>query len=93
MKIILKPHLKIRLKERAIPQTFPRKILSEPDSKYFDNLTGHYIAIKKLEYYGKLRFMVVAYDIINSEVQIITVHPIASQEIRNKIKRERWIKK
>lgn len=92
MKIILRPHLIIRLKQRKIPQGYPSKILAKPEFKYFDNLTGHFIAVRKLEYNKKLRLMSAAYDIIGEEIQIITVHPVSKQEIVNKIQRKRWVK-
>lgn len=84
--------LKIRLKERNIPQDYPSKIVSSSDKKYFDTATNHKIAVKKLEYNGKVRPMAVAYDIIGNDLQIITVHPTTNQEIKNKLTRERWIK-
>jgi len=92
VRILLRPHLKIRLKERIIPQNYPNKIVSTPDEKYFDTATNHHIAVKKLEYNGKVRPMAVAYDIIGKIIQVITVHPTTNQEIKNKLKRERWIK-
>lgn len=92
MKINLRPHLKIRLKQREIPQTYPMKILAKPESRFFDNLTGHSIVVRKLRYNERLRPMVVAYDIIGDEIQIITVHPITNQEINNRIQKKRWIK-
>lgn len=92
MRIILQPHLKIRLKQREIPKTYPMEILTKPESRFFDILTEHSIVVRKLKYNEKLRPMVVAYDIINNEIQIITVHPITDQEIKNRVKRKRWIK-
>ena len=92
MKIILRPHLKIRLEQRKIPQNYPGKILARPESKYFDILTSHLIAVRQLEYNGKVRPMTVAYDIIDNEIQVITVHPITNQEINNRVQRRRWIK-
>lgn len=91
MKILLRPHLKIRLRERDIPQNYPNKIISDPENKYFDTSTNHRIAVKKLEYNGKLRPMAVAYDIIGLNIQAVTVHPTTDQEIKNKLKRKRWI--
>lgn len=92
MKIILRPHLKIRLEQRKIPQDYPNKIFTKPEFRYFDTLTDHLIAVKKLEYSKKVRLMVVAYDIISDEIQVITVHPITNQEINNRVRRKRWIK-
>ncbi|MBI2019458.1 hypothetical protein HYS95_02175 [Candidatus Daviesbacteria bacterium] len=92
MKITLQPHLKIRLKQRQIPQDYPEKVITKPESKYFDNLTKHLIAIRGLKYNKKLRPMAVSYDIIENEIQVITIHPISKQEITNKVQRERWAK-
>jgi len=36
--------------------------------------------------------MAAAYDIINNEIQVITIHPTTNQEISNKLSRKRWIK-
>lgn len=92
MRTILQPHLKIRLKQRLIPQSFPKQVVTEAEQNYFDSSTKHYIAVKVLKYEGKYRPMVVAYDIIADEIQIITIHPATKQEINNKIKSGRWIK-
>lgn len=90
MKILFSSHLKIRLKERKIPQNYPRKILSKPDFQFIDAVTGYKIAVKNLKYNFKARPMVVVYDIIESVIQVITIHPISNQEIDNKLKRGRW---
>jgi|SRR3989338_11189131 len=92
MKIIIRPHLKLRLKQREIPQNYPRMILDKPGDKYYDNQTDHLIAIKPLKYYGKTRPMVAAYDIIGENIQVITVHPTSEKEIKNRVKNGRWIK-
>jgi len=91
MKIVLRPHLRIRLEQRGIPQNYPNKVIRNPDMKYFDTLTNHLVAVKKMEYSQKLRSMAVSYDIIGNIIQIITIHPISEQEIRNKLERGRWI--
>lgn len=88
----LGPHLRIRLKERKIPLIYPKQIISNPDNYYFDPLTCHQIAVKDLKYNKKLRPMVVAYDIIDTEIQIITVYPTTEQEIKNRLEKRRWIK-
>lgn len=92
MKIVLQPHLKIRLKERLIPERYPKQILRKPDIKYLDPLTDHRIAIKSLHYNGKKRPMVVAYDIIKQQIQVITVYPTTMREIKNRVKSKRWVK-
>lgn len=52
MKVVLQPHLKIRLKQRLIPQTYPKKIIAEADSQYYDSLSHHQIATTKLKVEG-----------------------------------------
>ena len=92
MKIVLRPHLEIRLAQRLIPRDYPKKIILNPEEKYFDTATNHKIAVKRLEYSGKLRPMALAYDIIGLEIQVITIHPVSKHEIENKLNRGRWIK-
>lgn len=92
VKIILKGHLELRLVERQIPLDYPEKVILKPDHKFFDSQSLHEVAIKYLQYKDKLRPMMVAYDIIGQEFQIITIHPITDQEIKNKLERGRWIK-
>lgn len=92
MKIILRLHLKVRLKERKIPLDYPIKIITEPEEMYSDNITQHFISIKKLAYNGKMRPMVAAYDIIGEEIEVITIYPTTDQEIKNRINRNRWSK-
>lgn len=90
MKILLSSHLEIRLKERKIPRNYPKKIISKPDAQYIDTRTGYNIAMRRMKYNYKLRPMVVVYDIIGLEAQVITIHPISHKEINNKLKRGRW---
>ena len=91
MKITLVPHLEFRLKIRKIPRSYPKLIFQKPDQKFLDAETGHKIAIKRLEYNEKVRPLVISYDIIEKEIEIITIHPISEKEIENRVKRERWI--
>lgn len=92
MKILLSSHLRIRLKERLIPQIYIKKILSDPDSQFYDNVTGHLVAVKTLFYNEKLRPMAVIYGIIGSGLRVITIYPTTDSEINNRIKSKRWIK-
>ncbi|MBI4029030.1 MAG: hypothetical protein HY376_01570 [Candidatus Blackburnbacteria bacterium] len=92
MKIIYRSHLKLRLKERKFPNSYPRKIYKESKNHYLDAKTSHKIATAKLLYAGKVRSLVISYDIILETVEIITIHPISDQEIKNKIEAGRWRK-
>lgn len=92
MKIVYRPHLKIRLKQRKISFDYPKKIIELPDQEYFDTLAKRNIAIKKLFFEGKLRNIVVAYDIIKNKIEIVTIHVISDKEIESKLRMGRWRK-
>jgi len=93
MKIIYSPHLKRRIKERNFPEDYPRKIYAKTKQHFQDVETGHHIAIARLKYAKKLRSLVISYDIIGSNIEIITIHPISIQEIKKRIRTGRWIVK
>lgn len=90
MKIIYRPHLRRRLKEREIPKGYPKKILQESEKNYLDTITDHNISIKRLRYNSKLRNMVIAYDIIGKNREIVTIYPVSESELRNRLKSGRW---
>ncbi len=92
MKVIYRSHLKRRLKERKIPDNYPKRIYLESKKKFFDMATNHQIAILELTYSGKLKNLAISYDIIGQQVEIITIHPISTKEIDNKIESGRWTK-
>lgn len=92
MEITYTDHLILRLNIRKIPREYPGIISRYPQQKFFDNIEGNYIAIKKLKYNGKLRNMMVAYDIKDGKIEIITIHPISDEKIRNRILTKRWTK-
>lgn len=92
MKIVYKPHLKIRLKDRKIPYGYPKKIVQKPERIYFDKQTTRLIAVRKLPFEGELRNIIAAYDIIEEIIEIVTIHIISENEIQNKIAKGRWTK-
>ncbi len=85
-------HLKLRLKIRKIPYEYPRKIYLDPEQKFFDNLEKTHIAIKRLKYNNKVRNMMIAFDVKDSGIEIVTIHPISDEKIINRIMSRRWSK-
>ncbi len=92
MQIIYTKHLNLRLKLRNIPYDYPKLIYQSPDEKFIDDWEGSYIAIKKLKYNGKLRNMMIAHEIKNNNVEIITIHPINEEKIISRVISGRWRK-
>ncbi len=90
MEIYYTYHLKLRLKIRKIPEEYPKIIYKNPDQKFFDNLENTNIAIKRLKYNKKLRNMMIAYDIKDNKVEIITIHPINDEKLINRTLSGRW---
>lgn len=88
--IKLSGHLTFRLKIRKINKEIPQKILKKPEELYFDQVTKHWIAIKKLEYARKIRPMVAVYDKMNGDAEIITVYPTDKNEILTRVEKGRW---
>ena len=90
VKIRLSEHLTYRVKIRKINKSIPRKILKNPEYIFYDQTTNHWIAIKDLEYAGKIRPMVAVYDKINGDIEIITVYPTDKKEISSRVEKGRW---
>ena len=90
MKLKFTDHLKKRLSERKIPLEIIQEIFRNKGELYYDNLRKHQIMVSKVTYRNKLRKMLVAYDIIKRVVEVITLHPITDEEIKQRLKIKRW---
>jgi hypothetical protein len=77
---------------RNMPYSLPKKIFKEAKEHYFDGLTGHYVAICKLEFKHKTREFALTYDKKGSVIEIITVHPIKAYQKITRINSGRWRK-
>ncbi len=85
-------HLELRLKSRKIPHDYPKKIYENPEQIFFDKIEKNFVAIKKMQYNGKIRNIMIAYEKKGNEICIITIHPITNEKIINRIANKRWIK-
>ncbi len=90
MEIIYTEHLKLRLKLREIPFDYPKVVFESPDEVFFDLVGNRRIAIKRLKYGGGVRNMMIAYDVVDSRVEIVTIHPISDEKILNRLISGRW---
>ena len=92
MKIYYSKHLSQRLEIRKFPKNLPKTVFLEAEKRFVDTVTGHRIATKRMNYGGKERFIMVAYDIFNEEIVIIvTCHPIEERQINSRISTGRWL--
>jgi hypothetical protein len=77
---------------RNIPFLLPKKIYKEAKEHYYDGLTGHYVAVHKLEFNKKMREFALTYDKKEDVIEIITVHPIKAYQKISRIISGRWQK-
>ena len=85
MAVVYDPHLKERLRERKIPEEWPKEIVSKPAEVYRDTRTNVYVAIGRRRYKGKGRKMAVSYVKRGDDILIITIHPIRPAQKRNRM--------
>ena len=79
-----------RLALRKISHDLPQHVYEESDERYYDIETGHTIATMNVIIYGKLREVMVAYDVKDQIVRLLTIHPLKKDQKENRLKAERW---
>ena len=92
LKIHYAKHLKNRLALRNIEYDLPKIVYQNAEERYFDNETGHLIAVMETDLYGKPRELMVAYEKKKDIITLLTIHPLKSEQKNNRIKRDRWRK-
>ncbi len=84
--------MEYRLKLRKIAYQLPRAIYYLAEQRYFDTLTMHNIAIKRIKHGRQTIPVMIAYDKKRGTVEIVTIHPISEEQIKARIESRRWIK-
>ena len=77
---------------RKIDYYIPKKIYENPDENYYDTETNIFIAVKKSNYYGKKRDIMIAYYEQEERVYIITIHPLKQDQKNRRVESGRWKK-
>lgn len=90
MRLIYTDHLKTRLKQRGIPIKIVKEIFGKNEEHHWDNLRNHYIVVSEVKYKGKYRKVLAAYDKIVGAKEVITIHPISDEEIKQRLNSGRW---
>ena len=63
MQIIYSRHIENRLRLRQIEYDLPKRIIEQAEENYYDNETGHHIAMMKTEINNKIKEVMVAYTV------------------------------
>lgn len=91
MKIIFTDHLKTRLKQRGIPTKTVKEVFDQNLENFWDNLRNHHIVTGVVDYQGKTRKVLAAYDKIDKNTaEVITIHPITDEQITQRLNSGRW---
>lgn len=93
MRVVYTQHLSDKLRERNFPQDFPKRIFYRPDLKFKDTERESCVSIRKLPYYGRIRYISIffEYDKNEKSVKIMTIHPETHKEIENRVEKGRYI--
>lgn len=75
---------------RKISHELPHRVYIESNERYYDIETGHTVAMMNVVIYGKLREVMVAYDIKEQTVKLLTIHPLKEGQKENRLKSGRW---
>ena len=92
MQIIYSQHIENRLRLRQIEYNLPKRVVEKAEERYYDNATGHFIALMKTELYNKIRDVMVAYISEEGKLKLLTIHPLKKEQKKNRLNSGRWRK-
>lgn len=90
MRVVYTDHLRLRLRVRRIPERVPERIYREAKERYYNHATFRHIAVMSVIYHRRRRKMMIAYDEFPDRVEIVTIHPIESRQISERVLTGRW---
>jgi len=90
MQIKYSKHIETRISLRKIEYDLPKRIYENAEERYLDTETGHTIAVMKAVIYGKERDIMVAYKHEDTDVTLLTIHPLKEGQKENRIQSGRW---
>jgi hypothetical protein len=90
VRVVYTDHLKLRLRARRIPEKMPERIYREAKERYYNHATFRHIAVMSVIYHHRRRKMMIAYDEFSNHVEIVTIHPIESRQISERVLAGRW---
>lgn len=92
MQIKYSKHIETRISLRKFEYDLPEKIYKNAEERYLDSETGHTIVVMKTLIYRKERDIMVAYKHEDTDVKLLTIHPLKEGQKENRIQSGRWRK-
>ena len=86
MQIKYSKHMETRIVLRKIDYGLPEKIYKNAKERFIDKEAGHTIAVTKTAIYGKER------DLEDTDVTLLTIHPLKEGQKEKRIRSGRWRK-
>ncbi len=77
---------------RGIPEELPRIVYERAQKRFFDVQSGLEIAVLRTLFNAKVRDVAVAHRKDADTVLLVTVHPLKSGQLENRIRSGRWKK-
>lgn len=90
MEIKYSDHLQFKIRVRRISEGIPGRIYRESTQRYYNHHTLRHIAVMQVYYQRRRTLMMIAYDQHPDHVEIITIHPIARQQVQDRLNSGRW---
>ena len=76
--------------KHQIPEGTGEVVLQSADAHYYDNDSGHRIAVKRMYVLGAERDVALAYDVEGDSRIFVTVFPLKEGQQRNRQRNGRW---
>jgi hypothetical protein len=83
-------HLQFRMNMRRIPKQMPERIYYDSTQRYYNHHTLRRIAVMEVYYQRRRTLMMIAYDQFPDYAEVITIHTITRQQIREHVEIGRW---
>ena len=90
MKVTYSAHLQFRMNVRKTPEQMPESIYRNSTQRYDNHHTLRRIAIQEVYYQHRRTLMMIAYDQFPDYAEVITIHTITRQQIREHLRIGRW---
>lgn len=90
MEVRYSTHVQFKLKVRNIAPEVPRRIYFESNQRYKNHHTVRFVAIMTVYYHRRHTVMMIAYDQHPEYAEIITIHPITKDQIKDRLASGRW---
>lgn len=92
MQIKYSKHIETRIAIRKIEYDLPKRIYEDAKERFMDTETGHSIAVMEAVIFGKEMDIMVAYRHEDTDIKLLTIHPLKEGQKENRIQSGRWRK-